>query len=99
MSRKSQIALMPKTETALSALDSMWAAVDAALGEKDVLTERPANSFTADELAVHRGMGIKAVEILCAREAKRGRFKRWRVRMPDARGHVIVKNVFTLVNP
>lgn len=98
MSRKPESALKPETAAALSALDSMWTSVDAALERIGVstLTERPEKSFTIAEFAAKYGIPHRTAVDHLNKGVKAGELKRWNVRMPDSQGHVRPTQVYTV---
>jgi hypothetical protein len=98
MQGKPKSALRPETDSALSALDAMWAAVDAALERngQTTVTERPTDSFTTAEFAAKNSIATGTAKGILGNLLRAGELSMVLVRLPDARGHLVPTQVYTV---
>ncbi len=87
------------TIIAVSALDSMWARVDAVRDSlrEDYVAERPPDSFTAKEYCLRFDIppatGQHQIESL----VRRGLVKRYRTILPDRMSRNVIQNIYVLI--
>lgn len=95
MRRETGIHLENSTLTALSALDGMWAQLDAVRSHLAVV-ERPVDSFTIDEYVAKYDVPYESARSQLRNFVKSGKLKPHKVRGTSADGRSVVITAYTV---